>query len=85
MPLIVQLVALGLAVGIAVTTVLLFYTTRRITRVWIFMLSIIVSVLCLAVVLSDESDANTRMWALGVCGILAGYWLKNPIQNLRES
>ena len=89
MPLLVLLVAIGLAVGIVTATILLFYTTLRVTRVWIFMASVIVSVPCLAIalyaLLSGESDANTKMWALGICGILAGYWLKSPFQVIRES
>ena len=89
MPLLVLLVAIGLAVGILAATILLFYTTLRMTRVWIFMLSIIISVPCLAIalyaLLSDESDGTTKMWALGICGILVGYWLKSPFQVIRES
>lgn len=80
-----MIVALVLLVGAIVHTIVIHYTTSRITRVWLFMIAVLGTVPALVIALIGllgGYDAAVQMWSLAVCGILAGYWLKSPFRIL---
>ena len=63
------------------------YATTRTVRLTTLIVAAIISVPLLVValiVLLGGGEAAGKMWALGVCGILFGYWFKSPFKLLQD-
>jgi hypothetical protein len=80
--------AIVLAIGVVVQTIIFRYATTRTVRLTTMIVEALVSVPLLALALialfTDGSDASANMWALAVCGILVGFWLKSPFRMLQD-
>ena len=79
--------AIVLAVGVIVSTIIYRYATTRTVRLTTLIVAAIISVPLLVValiVLFGGGEAAGKMWALGVCGILFGYWFKSPFKLLQD-
>jgi hypothetical protein len=88
MELLVLIGTIVLAVGVIVHTIIFRYTASRATRLWTIIIAAIVSipflVIALIVLFAGDQGPEARMWALGLCGILFGYWFKSPFRMLRD-
>ena len=76
----------ALAVILAYTIMTHFTVTRPIN--WaIFLIAIGASLpilgLALYALFSSSYDDTTRMWAMGICGVIGGFWLKNPFRDVK--
>ena len=79
--------AIVLAVGVIVSTIINRYATTRTVRLMTLIVAAIISLPLLAValiVLLGGGEAVGKMWALGVCGLLFGYWFKSPFKLLQD-
>ena len=88
MQLVLLVCAAAMIVGIMVYTVIYRYATLRSVRVMTALIGLLASVplllLSLYVLLLGNFDPPVKMWALGICGILAGFWLKSPLKNITD-
>lgn len=80
--------AIVLAVGVIVSTVIFRYATTRTVRVMTLIVAAIISLPLLAaallVIVGGGFEAASKMWAMGICGILFGYWFKSPFRMLQD-
>jgi hypothetical protein len=79
--------AIVLALGVLVSTIIYRYATTRTVRVMTLIIAAIISVPLLVValiVLLGGGEPVVKMWALGVCGLLFGYWAKSPFKLLQD-
>ena len=80
--------AIAMVVGIMAYTVIFRYATMRSLKVMSTLIALFASipllVVCLYVLLLGNFDATTKMLAIGICGLLAGFWLKSPLKNVKE-
>lgn len=78
--------AIALTGAILLYTIIYRYTTLRSVRLTTYMIGAVVSFpllgLCLYVLLTQAYSATANMWAVGVCGLLLGFWLKRPFTDL---
>ena len=83
------IIACCLAFGVLVFTIIMRYATQRTVRVLTVVLAFAISVpvlgFCLYVLISGQYNPQAEMWALGCCGILAGFWLKTPLREIKET
>ena len=87
MELLVLIGTIVLAVGVIVHTIIFRYTASRATRLSTIIIAAIVSIPFLVIaliVLFGSGEPVAKMWALGLCGILYGYWFKSPFRMLRD-
>ncbi len=80
--------AIVLAVGVIVSTIIYRYATTRTVRLTTLLVAALISVpllvVALIVLLGGGTEPSGKMWALGVCGILFGYWFKSPFKLLQD-
>ena len=83
------IVACCLLASVLVYTLVERYATLRRLKVSTFIIALIISLpalgISLFVLISGNYTGSADMWALGVCGILAGFWFKVPFRTLIES
>jgi hypothetical protein len=86
MELFVMIAAISLPVAIVIYSIIFRYTTLRSVRVVTFLIGVVLSVpligFSLYVLLTNRYDSTTSMLAVGICGILLGFWLKKPFSDL---
>lgn len=80
--------AIGLAAGVIVSTIIFRYATTRTVRLMTLIVAAIISIPLLAValivLLGGGFEATSKVWAMGICGILFGYWFKSPFRMLQD-
>lgn len=71
--------------GILAYTITTHYSTSRTVNGSLIMIALIVTIpllgLSVFALLSSQFDEECRMWALGVCSLCVGFWLKNPVRD----
>ena len=86
MELVLIIIAACLTAGVLVFTIIDRYATMRslkvLTTVIAMILSVPVIVLSLYVLITGGFGSTADMWAMGICGIMVGFWLKKPFQSL---
>jgi len=86
MELFMMITAIALTGAIILYTIIYRYTTLRSVRIMTYMIVAVLSLpllgLCLYVLLTQAYDAATNTWAVGVCGLLIGFWFKRPFSDL---
>ena len=71
-----------------VYSIIFQYTTLRSVRVITTLVGVVISLPLLAVSLyvlftkSFGPDAN--LWAVGICGLVLGFWLKRPFSDIND-
>ena len=89
MDLLLLIITCCLAFGVMVFTIIMRYATQRAIRVLTVVIGFIISVpvlgICLFVLISGQYNPQAELWALGSCGILAGFWLKTPLREIKET
>jgi hypothetical protein len=85
---ILMIAAALLTVFYVVYSIIFRYTTLRSVKVITTLIGVVISLPMLGVSLyvlfakSFGSDAN--LWALGICGLLLGFWLKRPFSDIND-
>ena len=78
----------ALLAGVLGYSIMTHYSTSRaaIGSLLIFALVISIPLLGLAIFVLIDSGSGTdaRMWALGSAGVIAGFWLKNPMRDFSQ-
>ena len=86
MELFVMIAAVSLPVFIVIYSMVFRYSTLRSVKVVTLLIGVGLSVplagFCLYILLVNIYDSLTNMLAVGVCGILLGFWLKRPFSDL---
>jgi hypothetical protein len=79
----------ALIAGIAVYSLITHYATSRKATGLLMLFAIIISVPLLGLgvytIVSGSYKAETNMWAMGTCAMLAGFWLKNPLKDFTQN
>ena len=72
-------------VGVVAYTLATYYSTSKMAKGWILIVAIILTLPLIALgiytILSGDYGASTKMWAMGVCALCGGFWLKNPTRD----
>ena len=85
---ILMIAAAVLTVFYIVYSIIFQYTTLRSVRVITTLVGVVISLPLLAVSLyvlftkSFGPDAN--LWAVGICGLVLGFWLKRPFSDISD-
>ncbi len=79
---VVFFVLLAAIYGYTLTT---HFSSSRTTKGGVMLIALIVSVPLLGfgiyVLVTSSFDENLKMWAMGICALIAGFWLKNPTRD----
>ena len=71
--------------GVVAYSLATYYSTSKMAKGWILIVALLVTVPLIALgvyaILSGDYEASTRMWAMGVCALCGGFWLKNPTRD----
>ena len=75
--------------GVFAYTIITHYSSSRLVDGWVMIAAIVLSVVLLGfgifTILNSDSDSETKMWAMGTCGIVAGFWFKNLWRDFNEA
>jgi hypothetical protein len=86
MELILIIAAGAVAVGVIVYSLIIRYGSLRSLKVVTLLIGLIISVpllgLCIYVLFAGGQSSEAKMWALGNCGLLFGFWFKSPLKEL---
>lgn len=86
MELVLVIIAACLAAGVLAFTIIDKYATMRSPKVLTTIIAMILSVpailLSLYVLITGGFGSTADMWAMGICGLMVGFWFKNPFRAL---
>ena len=79
----------ALIVGVFAYTVTTHYSSSRLVDGWVMIVAVVLSIPLLGLgiyaILDGGTSSETKMWAMGTCGIIAGFWFKNPWRDFNEA
>jgi hypothetical protein len=82
------LVFFGLILGVLAYSLVVHYgSSRRIkgtALITALVFSLPILVFSLFIILSQRYAMGYDKWALGSCAVIAAFWLKNPLSDLRQ-
>ena len=75
----------ALLAAVFVYTVVTYYSTSRAVKGMLLVIALIITVPLLGLgifsIVTSQFGEECKMWALGVCALSAGFWLKNPFRD----
>ncbi len=88
MDVILIIVFFALLAAIYGYTLTTYFSSSRTVKGGVMVAAVIASVPILGfgiyVLVSSTFDANVKMWAMGICALIAGFWLKNPFRDFAQ-
>jgi hypothetical protein len=89
MELILMIAAISLTASILVYTIIFRYTTLRSVKVITTLIGAIISLpllgVSLYVLFSKIYATEVHLWAVGIIGLLLGFWLKRPFNEVSQA
>jgi hypothetical protein len=88
MDFILMIAAAVLTVFYLVYTIIFRYTTLRSVKVVTTLVCVILSLpllgVSLYVLFTKTFGSEANLWAVGICGLLLGFWLKSPFSDISD-
>lgn len=75
----------ALLVGVLGYSIMTHYSTSRAAIGFVLIFALVISIpllgLAIFVLIDSGSASDAKLWALGSAGVIAGFWLKNPVRD----
>ncbi len=88
MDFILMIAAAVLTVFYLVYSIIFRYTTLRSVKVITTLVCVVISLsllgLSLYVLFTQSFGPEANLWAVGICGLLLGFWLKRPFSDIND-